>query len=139
MAWTAQALRCRLPDVIHPRRLIILSCAVEILKGLDHPNIVRAIETFDIHNRVFIVLELCSGGDLYARDPYSEDEARKITACLFSAVAYLDSKGIVHRDLKFENIMFVDGSPEAEIKIIDFGLSQKFAADEHLHATVGTV
>ena len=37
---------------------------VEILKSMDHPNIVRAIETFDYHNRLFIVLELCSGGDL---------------------------------------------------------------------------
>lgn len=45
----------------------------------------------------------------------------------------------VHRDLKFENIMFSNDSPQAEVKIIDFGLSQKFAADEHLHATVGTV
>ena len=41
---------------------------VEILKNLDHPNIVRAIETFDYRDRLFIVLELCSGGDLYSRD-----------------------------------------------------------------------
>ena len=61
---------------------------VEILKSLDHPNIVRAMETFDYHNRVFIVLELCSGGDLYTRDPYTEEDARKIISCLFQAVRY---------------------------------------------------
>lgn len=75
---------------------------VEILKSLDHPNIVRAIETFDYRNRLFIVLELCSGGDLYSRDPYSEEAAARIMFCLAKAVAYLHSKGIVHRDLKFE-------------------------------------
>jgi len=73
---------------------------VEILKSLDHPNIVRAIETFNYHNRLFIVLELCSGGDLYTRDPYTEEAARKIITSLFKAVAYLHINGIVHRDLK---------------------------------------
>jgi len=81
---------------------------VEILKSLDHPNIVRAIETFDYHNRMFIVLELCSGGDLYTRDPYTEDAARRIITSLFKAVAYLHINGIVHRDLKFENSECMD-------------------------------
>lgn len=111
---------------------------VEILKQLDHPNIVRAIETFDYRNRLYIVLELCSGGDLYTREPYSEQDARTITSSLLSAVNYLHCHGIVHRDLKFENIMFVN-SHSNDIKLIDFGLSQKFAHHEHLHDPVGTV
>jgi calcium-dependent protein kinase len=112
---------------------------VEILKGLDHPNIVRALETFDIHGRLYIVMELCGGRDLYSRDPYTEDEARRIMVQLCQAIAYLHLKGIVHRDLKYENIMFADDSPNSEVKLIDFGLSQKFASGEHLHDTVGTV
>jgi len=89
---------------------------VEILKSLDHPNIVRAIETFDYHNRLFIVLELCSGGDLYTRDPYTEEAAARIIFCLAKAISYLHSRGIVHRDLKFENVCFADESPTAEVK-----------------------
>lgn len=112
---------------------------VAILKNLDHPNIVRAIETFQYRGRLFIALELCNGGDLYTRDPYSEREALKITSDLFSAVAYLHSRGIIHRDLKFENVMFSNSSKHANVKIIDFGLSKKFAADEFLADTVGTV
>jgi calcium-dependent protein kinase len=112
---------------------------VEILKTLDHPNIVRAFETFDYHGRLYIVMELCSGKDLYSRDPYTEAEAKRIITSLLEAITYLHAKGIVHRDLKYENIMFVDETPDAEIRLIDFGLSQKFATGEHLHAFVGTV
>lgn len=113
--------------------------AVEILKTLDHPNIVRAFETFDYRGRLYIVMELCSGKDLYSRDPYTEAEAKRIMTSILEAVAYLHAKGIVHRDLKYENIMFIDETPNADIRLIDFGLSQKFATGEHLHDFVGTV
>ena len=115
------------------------SILVEILKSLDHPNIVRAYETFNYRGRLYIVMELCQGKDLYSRDPYTEAEAKRIMTSLLEAVSYLHSKGIVHRDLKYENIMFIDETPRSEIRLIDFGLSQKFAAGEHLHALVGTV
>lgn len=70
---------------------------------------------------LLLLLLLCSGGDLYTRDPYSEREALRIVACLTDAVSYLHSKGIVHRDLKFENVMFTDSRKTSEVKIIDFG------------------
>ena len=80
-----------------PEYQLELKNEVEILKSLDHPNIVRAIETFDYRHRLFIVLELCSGGDLYTREPYTEAAAKRICKSLFSAVAYLHSKDIIHR------------------------------------------
>ncbi|KAL3935778.1 MAG: hypothetical protein SGBAC_008767 [Bacillariaceae sp.] len=111
---------------------------IVILQTLDHPNIVKAIETFDYHNRLYLVLELCSGGDLYSRDPYDEEQACGIVYSIVDAVSYMHSKGITHRDLKFENIMF--GHPSTySVKVIDFGLSRKYAMKEHLHDTVGTV
>ena len=78
---------------------------VEILKKMDHPNIVRAMETYNYKHQIYIVMELCSGGDLYTRDPYSEEEAANITASILSAVAYMHSLDITHRDLKYENIV----------------------------------
>ena len=88
---------CRAPTSNSDRAFSNRKWTVEILKSLDHPNIVRAIETFEYHKRLYIVLELCSG-----RDPYSENEAARILTSLFKVVAYLHKNGIVHRDLKYE-------------------------------------
>lgn len=113
---------------------------IALLSELDHPNIVRAIETFDYNKQVYMVLELCSGGDLYCRDPYEEEDAARIITSILSAVEYMHGKNITHRDLKFENVMFITNSPESDVKIIDFGLSKKYAADDsHLHDGVGTI
>mmetsp|Transcript_63581 Transcript_63581/g.75231 ORF Transcript_63581/g.75231 Transcript_63581/m.75231 type:complete len:319 (+) Transcript_63581:76-1032(+) len=114
---------------------------ITILKSLDHPNIVKIMETYDYKKKLYVVMELCSGGDLYARDPYTEKDAIKIVKQILSAVAYMHQLNIIHRDLKYENILFENDSPDADIKVIDFGLSTKFiqkgavSFDEH----VGTI
>jgi serine/threonine protein kinase len=110
-----------------------------ILKRLDHPHIVRPIETFNHRNQLFIVMELCSGGDLYSRDPYTEEEAARIVDGILSAVSYMHNKGIVHRDLKYENILFVNESPKAVVKLIDFGLSKTYGEGQEMHDGVGTI
>jgi serine/threonine protein kinase len=113
---------------------------IEILKQLDHPHIVRPIETFDRRNHLFIVMELCSGGDLYSRDPYTEEEAARIISSILSAVSYMHNRGIVHRDLKYENILFVNRSPKAEVKLIDFGLSKTYGkSGQTMTDGVGTI
>jgi len=111
---------------------------IAILKDLDHPNIVRAIETFEWKGKISIVMELCSGGDLYARDPYTEAEAARIISSILSAIAYMHSKNVVHRDLKFENVLFVNTSPMSEVKLIDFGLSKVYV-DKKLTDISGTL
>ena len=112
---------------------------IAILKRLDHPHIVRPIETFNHRNQLFIVMELCSGGDLYSRDPYTEEEAARIVDGILSAVSYMHNKGIVHRDLKYENILFVNESPKAVVKLIDFGLSKTYGEGQEMHDGVGTI
>jgi serine/threonine protein kinase len=69
---------------------------IQILRTLDHPHIVRAMETFEYRNQIFIVMELCSGGDLYSRDPYTEEESARITSAILSAIAYMHGKVCVH-------------------------------------------
>jgi serine/threonine protein kinase len=54
-----------------------------------------------LHRRqLFVVMELCSGGDLYQRDPYTEVEAARIIGNILSAIAFMHSKNVTHRDLK---------------------------------------
>jgi len=85
-------------------------------------------------------MELCSGGDLYSQDPYVEDEAARIISSILSAVSYMHSKNVVHRDLKYENILFVSNSSRSEIKLIDFGLSKKYVSDSgEMTEGVGTI
>lgn len=113
---------------------------IEILQSMDHPNIVKAYETFeDRRKTVSIVLEHCSGGDLYRRAPYTEYQAGDITSKLLSAIRFLHSKNISHRDLKFENVMFENDSEDAEIKLLDFGLSKKYKDNAPMREGVGTI
>ena len=71
-----------------------------ILRTLDHPNICKAIETYNFKSRLYLVLELCSGGDLYSRDPYDELQARHIVHSILDACAFLHKRNITHRDRK---------------------------------------
>ena len=67
---------------------------IQILKTLDHPHIEKVIETFEYEAQIFVILELCYGGDLYQRDPYTEDEAARITSSMLSAISYMHSKNM---------------------------------------------
>lgn len=89
-----------LSRVTDNRFLQELKNEVAILRSLDHPHIVKAIETFEHRNQLFIIMELCYGGDLYSRDPYTEEHAARIVSSVLSAIAYMHSKNILHRDLK---------------------------------------
>ncbi|CAM9170181.1 unnamed protein product, partial [Phaeothamnion confervicola] len=112
---------------------------IEILKRLDHPNIIKAIETFESRRRVYLVMELCSGGDLTKRGPYSEGRAAATVLKMVSAVAYMHSRGVCHRDLKLENVLYSSEAPDAELKLIDFGLSKIYLKNQRLHGVVGTL
>jgi len=111
---------------------------------LDHPNVVSLEEVYETSTRVCLVEELCAGGELFDRlemQPlyrYSEEQCVNIVRQIATAVAYLHSKGIVHRDLKLENFLFESTAKDSQLKIIDFGLSKHFAFDEAQHDTVGT-
>lgn len=112
---------------------------IAVLKTLDHPHVVRVLETFDFDRRLFVVMEVCSGGDLYQRDPYTEEEAARIITAVLRAVSYMHRRGVIHRDLKYENIMFANDSPQADIKLIDFGLSKEVKEHENLKEGAGTM
>lgn len=132
-------------DKVDPQnRKTFFDAEIAALRSLDHPCIVRAFETFTYlsedgsRNMTGIVMELCQGGDLNQRAPYNEQQAGKILYKLVEAVHYMHTRNVMHLDIKMENIMFESTEPDAEIKLIDFGLSAKFLRREKFELFVGT-
>ncbi|RMZ85930.1 hypothetical protein DV736_g6516, partial [Chaetothyriales sp. CBS 134916] len=111
----------------HPGRLPKIYREISILQDLAHPNIVRLHEMVETERHIGIILEYASGGELfdyilnhrYLKDP----AARRLFAQLVSGVGYLHKKGIVHRDLKLENLLL---DQNRNIIITDFGFANTF-------------
>ena len=115
---------------------------VNIISGLSHPNIVNFYETYHDKHYFHIVMELCEGNDSYQqivkKEKCDEKKVVSLIAKVLLGIAHCHSRGVTHRDLKPENILYESNSPDAEIKIIDFGLSRKYSKDVKLHSVLGT-
>ena len=100
----------------------------QVLSTLYHENIINLRCTYVTEKNVFMVTEVVHGGELLEgiteEGSYSEADARRIIVQILKAVEYLHSKKVVHRDIKLENILMSDRSPNATVKLIDFGLSR---------------
>eukprot|EP00826_Nyctotherus_ovalis_P024936 TRINITY_DN1924_c0_g1_i1.p1 TRINITY_DN1924_c0_g1~~TRINITY_DN1924_c0_g1_i1.p1 ORF type:complete len:511 (-),score=154.05 TRINITY_DN1924_c0_g1_i1:187-1719(-) len=122
--------------------LKLIENELDILMQVDHPNIIKYYETYNDGEYLHIVTELCTGGELFERivhkGRFSESEAANIIEKILSAISFLHNLGICHRDIKPENFMFSSSDPDAEIKIIDFGLSTKFISENSMKDIVGT-
>ena len=117
---------------------------IDILKIGQHPNIIKLYDIYENENYIYIIMEYCSGGDLLSYFEYHEYELPETKVCeiihkLSMAIYYLHSYGIVHRDLKPENILMTDLSPQADIRLLDFGLSKIVGNDEKCTEPYGTL
>ena len=120
---------------------------IDILKNLEHPDIVRIIESFNTRESYVLVTEYCEGGELYdqVKNQLSETQIAVIFKQLLSGLAYLHSHNIVHRDLKLENILIQEiekskttGEDLFNIKIIDFGTARIFSNKKKPQSIVGS-
>lgn len=115
---------------------------IQVLKVLDHPNIIRLYEFFEDSKRFYIVMELCNGGELFDeilnKQSFSEGVAATIVYQLISAVAYMHSKDVVHRDLKPENILLEERGDVMNIKLIDFGAAIRMRPGTTIKGPIGT-
>lgn len=114
---------------------------VQALKTLLHQHICRLYQVIETESHYFMVIEYCSGGELFdhivEKNKLSETESRKFFRQIVSAVAYLHSLGYAHRDLKPENVLL---DKEENLKLIDFGLcaKPKNGIDSHLQTSCGS-
>lgn len=106
---------------------------IETLRKLDHPNIVRLYETNEDGEAVFLLMELCQGGDLFSLISGAEEghlpekTARIFAEQMLSALAYCHAVGIVHRDVKPENFLLeTEDSACQTVKLADFGIATFF-------------
>lgn len=117
----------------NPNRQTKIYREISILRGLQHPNIVRLHEMLETERHIGIVLEYASGGELFdyiLNHRYLKDNAaRRLFAQLVSGVGYLHKRGIVHRDLKLENLLL---DKHRNIIITDFGFANTFDPEDEL-------
>lgn len=122
--------------------LYLLKRELEIMRIVDHPNLIRYFETYEDERYLHIVMELCSGGDLFDRllatGTMTEGDVATVMRKLLLGVSHLHGMGICHRDLKPENFLYVSKEPTSELKIIDFGMSIKVRNPNELMTLVGT-
>ncbi|KAI5665911.1 hypothetical protein M9H77_15764 [Catharanthus roseus] len=117
---------------------------VKILRALTgHSNLVQFYDAYEDHDNVYIVMELCEGGELLDRilsrgGKYAENDAKAVMVQILNVVAFCHLQGVVHRDLKPENFLFTSKDENSQLKAIDFGLSDFVKPDERLNDIVGS-
>lgn len=104
------------------------------MKTLDHPNIIKLYETFEDWDHVYLVFELCKGGELFGaiieKGHFHEAEARSVFNNILKALHHCHKNGVCHRDLKPENFLLAEKNDISSVKMIDFGLSAFFKSNK---------
>ncbi|KAJ2939647.1 hypothetical protein O0L34_g14366 [Tuta absoluta] len=119
--------------------LVRIRREVQIMSSVRHPNIVHIYEVFENSEKMILVMEYCSGGELYdylsQKKVMEEEEARRLFRQIATAVYYCHIHKICHRDLKLENVLLDD---TGSAKIADFGLSNVFKETSLLSTFCGS-
>lgn len=117
---------------------------VAIMKMMDHPSIIKLFETYEDHHNIYLVMELCQGGELFdsiiEAGHFGEVEAAVVMQQILRAIFYMHQHHISHRDLKPENFIFQSRGPIRGnvLKLIDFGLSSQFTEGTAMSTRAGT-
>lgn len=108
-------------------------------RRLHHPHVTQLYEVLATENSIWLVTELCSGGELFdylaEKGRLSEEESKKLFGQLCLATHYIHESGAVHRDLKLENVLLDD---RCNVKIGDFGFTREFEHGRLLDTFCGT-
>lgn len=121
----------------------VIETQIKIMQEVDHPSIVKIVDFFDDARNFYLIMEYVKGGDLLNKidncGRFSEQLAANVMKQIFSALAYLHAKGIVHRDIKCDNILIEEHNKQVIVKLIDFDTITKLNTGEKLKGVYGTV
>ena len=124
--------------------LELVRTEIEILRICQHPNIIHLYDVFENESFYYLIMEYCSGGDLFSYLEQRNYMLKEKDACLIiyklcKAIYYIHSYGIVHRDIKPENILMTSNEDNADIRLLDFGLGKILGPGEFCHEPFGTL
>lgn len=117
---------------------------LSVLRRLNHPNVIKLIEVFESNHKVYMVMELATGGSLLdrleTRGYLLEDDSRDVIKMVLNGVQYLHILGIAHRDLKPDNLLYYHPGKESRIMITDFSLAstRRSTGNPYMHTVCGT-
>ncbi|KAI5679682.1 hypothetical protein M9H77_00909 [Catharanthus roseus] len=116
---------------------------IQIMHHLaGHPNVISIVGAYEDAVAVHVIMELCTGGELFDRiiqkGHYTEKKAAELARIIVGVVEACHSLGVMHRDLKPENFLFVNEEEESALKTIDFGLSMFFKPGDTFTDVVGS-
>lgn len=121
----------------------VFEAELSVLRRVKHVYVIQLIEVFESRDKVYMVMELATGGELFDRiitkGNFTEKDATKVLHMVLEGVKYLHALGITHRDLKPENLLYYHPGHDSKIMITDFGLSATRKSGEmYMNTTCGT-
>eukprot|EP00929_Paragymnodinium_shiwhaense_P011406 TRINITY_DN11704_c0_g2_i5.p1 TRINITY_DN11704_c0_g2~~TRINITY_DN11704_c0_g2_i5.p1 ORF type:complete len:500 (-),score=149.62 TRINITY_DN11704_c0_g2_i5:379-1878(-) len=142
--FTGNARACKTMAKNQVQSLERFKLEVAIMKLMDHPNIIKLYESFEDRRNIYLIMEICLGGELFERiiemGHFTEAQAAIVMQHILRAIYYMHESSVCHRDLKPENFLFTTKEPleKTTLKIIDFGLACQFTAGKVLTTKAGT-
>ena len=138
------AIKVMKKSIMSSEDLELVKAEIEIMKICQHPNLIRMLDLFENIDHIYIVMELLEGGDLFTylekrKFVIPEKTASRIIHSLAAGLFYLHSYGVVHRDMKPENVLMVSKDENSDVKIVDFGLSKMVGPGQLCTEPFGTL
>uniref|UniRef100_A0A3B4UAC9 Si:ch211-27e6.1 n=1 Tax=Seriola dumerili TaxID=41447 RepID=A0A3B4UAC9_SERDU len=124
---TRQPFAIKMMEVEAPEGREVCASELAVLQRVSHANVIQLIEVFQFPQRVYMVLELATGGELLdrvvSRGHFTERDATQALRMVLAGVGYLHDLGITHRDLKPENLLYYHPGADSRLLVTDFGLA----------------